>query len=140
MDFHGRDEGYYFLVAVPRNFSIHNMAEARKVINEALDAGHKNFVFNLSVCNFVDSSSIGLLANFGKKCKSMGGRLVLLKPAKTVQELLSMTGMTEIILIYQSNAELEKTFEEDKRVWAINRATRELAKKRQGPGDHLPKG
>ena len=131
MELHGRDEGYYFLIEVPRDFSIHTIPEARKIINEAIGVGHKNFVFNLSVCNFMDSSSIGLVANFGKKCKSMGGQLVLMKPAKPIQELLSLTSMEEIVQIFESHAELEKALEEDKRVWAIGRATQEVAKKSQ---------
>lgn len=140
MELHGRDEGYYFLIEVPKEFSIHAMPDARKVINEAIGAGHKNFVINLSVCNFMDSSSIGLVANFGKKCKSMGGRLVLMKPAKPIQELLSLTSMEEIVEILQSHAELESALEEDKRVWAIGRATQAIAKKSERPQDRPANG
>jgi anti-sigma B factor antagonist len=57
---------------------------------------------DLSKVNYISSIGIPLLINSAKTLARQGGKMVLLSPQKTVQDVLEMTGIPLIIPVYQN--------------------------------------
>ncbi|HUE99144.1 MAG TPA: STAS domain-containing protein [Anaerolineales bacterium] len=57
---------------------------------------------DLSKVNYISSIGIPLLVNSAKSIARHGGKMVLLKPQKTVEGILELTGISLIIPIYQN--------------------------------------
>lgn len=55
---------------------------------------------DLSKVNYISSIGIPLLINSAKSLAKCGGKMALLKPQKSVQDVLEMTGIPLIIPVY----------------------------------------
>jgi anti-anti-sigma factor len=57
---------------------------------------------------FIDSSGIGLLVNFGRRLKSKNGQLYLYNCGKELKELIDMMNISEAVTLVESADELMK--------------------------------
>ena len=72
----------------------------RDWVRAALQDGHRNIEVDLSHTTFVDSSGLGALVALQKSAASRQGRLFLVNPHPSVQQILELTrldGILEII-------------------------------------------
>jgi anti-anti-sigma factor len=69
-------------------------------------------LIDLSKVNYISSIGIPLLIHSAKSVAQRGGKMALLHPQRTVEDILELTGISLIIPIYQSMntavSELEK--------------------------------
>jgi len=55
----------------------------------------------LSEVAFIDSSGVGLLANFAKRLRKHDGRVALFNYREDIKELLDITGLDQAMGIYE---------------------------------------
>jgi anti-anti-sigma factor len=79
-------------------------------IDEEILQGQHNIVINLSECEFLDSTFIGVLVVTWKKLKSKGGKLKLVKPGYFAKSVFYLSGTIEIFETYESVQEALSSF------------------------------
>jgi len=76
--------------------------EFKVLLDEEIQQGQHNIVINLSECEFLDSTFIGVLVVTWKKLKAQGGKLKLVKPGYFAKSVFHLTGTIEIFETYES--------------------------------------
>jgi anti-anti-sigma factor len=79
-------------------------------IDEEIQQGQHNIVIDLSACEFLDSTFIGVLVVTWKKLKSKGGKLKLVKPGYFAKSVFYLSGTIEIFETYESVQEALSSF------------------------------
>jgi anti-anti-sigma factor len=79
-------------------------------IDKEIEKGQHNIVVNLSNCEFLDSTFIGVLVVTWKKLKAKGGKLKLVKPGYFAKSVFHLTGTIEIFETYESTEEALSSF------------------------------
>ncbi|MBT8380497.1 MAG: STAS domain-containing protein [Ignavibacteria bacterium] len=79
-------------------------------IDKEIEKGQHNVVVNLSSCEFLDSTFIGVLVVTWKKLKARGGKLKLVKPGNFAKSVFHLTGAIEIFETYESIEEALSSF------------------------------
>lgn len=102
MTIQGVERREYYLIRVGDSFDSKVLLEAREVIEDAIEKGHKNFIFDFSSCSYIDSSGIGLIVNLHKQEKAAGGKLGILKASPKIKEIFSISNMEKVINLYDS--------------------------------------
>jgi anti-anti-sigma factor len=72
--------------------------------------GRANLVLDLSEVVFLSSSALGGLVTLRRKAQRAGGRLVLCKVSHTLQDLLRLTHLADILLVYADEREAAASF------------------------------
>jgi len=81
----------------------HNSVNIREQINDKFTSSQaKNIIFNMQKLRFMDSSGLGILIGRYKAVSSIGGKISIVKPTPTVQQLISLAGIHKIIPVYNS--------------------------------------
>jgi len=65
-------------------------------------------VFDLSALSFMDSSGIGVIIGRYKLMKSLGGQVYIVSSNKTVDKLLLLSGIPDIIKVTDNADEIDK--------------------------------
>lgn len=79
-------------------------------IDEEIHQGQHNIVIDLSGCEFLDSTFIGVLVVTWKKLKAKGGKLKLVKPGYFAKSVFYLSGAIEIFETYESVQEALSSF------------------------------
>jgi anti-sigma B factor antagonist len=85
--------------------SVQQLGEAnanafREWVRGAFSNGHRNIEVDLSHTTFVDSCGLGALVGLHKAAVTRGGKLVLINPQPSIQQILELTrldGLFEIL-------------------------------------------
>jgi anti-anti-sigma factor len=99
-------KGNYYLVKTGSNFNVKNLADIRKVVEKTLDVKPPFVVFDMSECELLDSSGIGLIVNLQKRCSALGGRVGLLDPPDDIRDIVTISGIEQLITIYDNEEEI----------------------------------
>ena len=70
--------------------------EFKKILNEDLEKKFKKIVVDISQCEFMDSTFLGVLVYAQKRISSQGGEIKLVEPASVFQTLLEKTSTLRI--------------------------------------------
>ena len=88
-----------------------NEAEQLKVkLANALDDGYKKIIIDLTECDFVDSSFLGVLVNSLKKVVKLDGDLKLVGFRPTVRSMFELTRLFRVFESYSSLQEAVKSY------------------------------
>jgi anti-anti-sigma factor len=79
-------------------------------IDEEIVQGQHNIVIDLSECELLDSTFIGVLVVTWKKLKSKGGKLKLVKPGYFAKSVFYLSGAIEIFETYETVEEALSSF------------------------------
>lgn len=71
--------------------------ESKKVYDEMEKEGLKNFVFDFSGLTYLNSKSIGYLADWQEKISQKGGKLVVFGVQENIFDILDVVGLTKLI-------------------------------------------
>lgn len=83
-------------------------AEAKKVY-EVLDQGKsKNFIFDFSDLSYLNSKSIGYIADWQQKISQGGGKLVIFGAKENIFDILDVVGLTNLVDLVQNMDEAKK--------------------------------
>jgi|GEM_PF-1306705 len=76
---------------------------------EALEKeGVAKIAVDLSMVDFLDSSGIGLLANFAKRLHKRNGRMCLYNYSDDVKHLLDITGIEQAMNLYDTEEQMKQ--------------------------------
>ena len=76
-----------------------NAKAFRDWVRSALNDGHRNIEVDLSQTTFLDSSGLGALVALQKTAAARQGRLLLVNPHPSVQQILELTRLDGILEI-----------------------------------------
>lgn len=80
-------------------------------INRIVENGATRIIFDLSACDYINSSLISLFIQSAAKTNEFCGETRLVSPTKNVRQILELVGVDKIIPIYENVQELEKGVE-----------------------------
>ena len=87
----------------------HSAAEIKdSVDSKIISEGVSTLIFDLTNLTFIDSSGIGVIIGRYKLIKSLGGQMYIISSNKSVDKLLALSGIPEIIKVAQTAEEIEK--------------------------------
>src|SRR4051794_10814562 len=66
------------------------------------NAGHRKLVLDLSTVEYFASAALGKLVTLNRKAHAADARLVLCRPTPTVQRILQLTRLNDVLLTYDS--------------------------------------
>lgn len=84
--------------------------EFKSILDEEIYNGQHSIILDLSECEFLDSTFIGVLVVTWKKLKAQGGKLKLVKPGHFAKSVFHLTGTIEIFETYASVEEALSSF------------------------------
>ncbi|HSL87775.1 MAG TPA: STAS domain-containing protein [Ignavibacteriaceae bacterium] len=84
--------------------------EFKQILDEDILYGHHNLIIDLSKCEFMDSTFIGVMVVTYKKLRGRGGIMKLIKPGLFANSLLNYTGTIEIFETYETLEEAVQSF------------------------------
>ena len=87
------------MINIPKDFVVDEVATFRTTINKLMEEKNKNFTFNFSQCNFIDSTGLGALVSIYKKCNEKGGSIKLKSLNLEVERLFKLTRLDKIFEI-----------------------------------------
>ena len=87
------------IMNIPTNFVVDEVATFRIQINKLIEEGNRNFIFNFSQCDFIDSTGLGALVSIYKKCVEKGGSIKLKSLKPDVEKLFKLTRLDKVFEI-----------------------------------------
>src|SRR5688572_19636897 len=85
--------------------SFHCSVDFKTLIHSLRQQGHTRFVLDLSECQLMDSTFLGVLAGLGLKFKEQNGSaqasIELLNPSQRISDLLDNLGISHLFEIVQ---------------------------------------
>ena len=82
----------------------------KSIINADISSGVRKIVIDLSNCDFMDSTFIGVLVVTLKNIKKLNGELRMVKPNSIAQSILETTNTLRIFDIYDSLEQATNNF------------------------------
>lgn len=79
--------------------------DAEKYVNQLIDQGANNILFNLEELDFISSTGLRVILATGKKLGGSNGKLVICNPNITVKDVLDMSGFSQMFGVFGSEAE-----------------------------------
>ena len=89
-------ESYEFLVSGRIDGAAAN--EMEEAVIKAVKLGAKEIFINLSEADFLCSAGIRVIMQYWRQLKGQGKRLMVTRPSRAVDEILTMTGFREAIV------------------------------------------
>jgi len=83
----------------------------REAVHQALDAGAKNILVDLSEVSTIDSSGIGELVSAYTTVANRGGKLRLMKLPPKVTDILQITQLIQVFDVFEDENEAVASFE-----------------------------
>lgn len=74
--------------------------------------GTKNIILDLSSLRFVDSIGIGVIVAALMRAKEKGGKLAIVNPTASVERLMNIVGLFQLLTKHQSIEEAQKVMED----------------------------
>ena len=89
-------------IYLPSEVDHHNAEEMRKNADALIERNHIKFViFDFEMTDFMDSSGIGVIMGRYKIIRLVGGEVWAVHANARIKKILTMSGMTKIMQIYE---------------------------------------
>ncbi|MBL4888568.1 MAG: STAS domain-containing protein [Candidatus Lindowbacteria bacterium] len=85
---------------------------ARKSVLELMSNGKMKLLVELSAVEIMTSPGVGFMASLSHSYKSRGGRVVFVRPAPFVREIMKVSGLLGLVEVQESMEEAEKVLTE----------------------------
>ena len=86
-------------------------SQLKKSLDELIKNRQKKIIVDISQCEFIDSTFLGVLVLSLKSSAKIGGDVRLVKPHKIVKSLIERAGTLNVFNIYDSIDEAIRSFE-----------------------------
>lgn len=86
-------------IKIPKDFIVDEVASLRADTNKLIEEGTRNFTFDFSGCDFIDSTGLGALVSIYKKCVEKGGSVKLKTLKPQVEKLFKLTRLDRVFEI-----------------------------------------
>ena len=91
-------------IYLPREVDHHNAEELRKTADTLIERNHiKYVIFDFEMTDFMDSSGIGVIMGRYKVIRLVGGEIWAVHTNVRIKKILTMSGMTRIMQIYEED-------------------------------------
>ncbi|WP_122643549.1 STAS domain-containing protein [Luxibacter massiliensis] len=91
-------------IYLPREVDHHNAEEMRKTADTLIERNHiKYVIFDFEMTDFMDSSGIGVIMGRYKVIRLVGGEIWAVHTNVRIKKILTMSGMTRIMQIYEED-------------------------------------
>ena len=91
-------------IYLPREVDHHNADEIRKEADAVISRNHIRYViFDFDRTDFMDSSGIGVIMGRYKVIRLVGGEIWAVHTNVRIKKILTMSGMTRIMQIYEED-------------------------------------
>lgn len=91
-------------IYLPSEVDHHNAEEMRKNADTLIERNHIKFViFDFEMTDFMDSSGIGVIMGRYKMIRLVGGEVWAVHANARIKKILTMSGMTKIMQIYEED-------------------------------------
>ena len=89
-------------IFLPEELDHHNAEEIKRRSDNLIDKNHIRYViFDFEKTGFMDSSGIGVIMGRYRKLSIMGGCVCLIHANERLQKILTMSGVTKIVHMYE---------------------------------------
>lgn len=89
-------------VFLPQELDHHNAEEIRKESDYLIERNHIRYIiFDFENTSFCDSSGIGVIMGRYKKIRMLGGQVCAVHANERIRQILTMSGITKIMKIYE---------------------------------------
>lgn len=85
--------------------------ELKKILDEDIEKKFRKVIVNLSLCEFIDSTFLGVLVLALKKISLISGEIRLVKPKSVVRALMEKSGTLNIFNTYDTLGEAVESFD-----------------------------
>lgn len=86
-------------------------SQLKKNLDEVIRDNQKKIIVDLSQCEFIDSTFLGVLVLSLKSSAKIGGDVRLIKPAEVVKTLMEKAGTLNVFNLYDSMDEAIRSYE-----------------------------
>ncbi|MFZ2323903.1 MAG: STAS domain-containing protein [Ignavibacteriaceae bacterium] len=86
-------------------------AQLKKILDNDIENKIRKIIVDLSQCEFIDSTFLGVLVLSLKESAKIGGDVRLVKPAEMAKELLEKSGTLNVFNLYNSLNDAVQSFE-----------------------------
>lgn len=93
--------------------TVYDAKEFRKIIDEEINSGYKRFVIDLSKCEKICSMFFGAVVGTLNKMKDIGGKLKIVEPENSKEDIFTKTDTRKLFEIYKSSVDAIKKYEGD---------------------------
>lgn len=93
------------VVAVTGEIDLFTAPELKAALGEAIEAGRRRIVVDLSDTTFLDSTALGVLIGTVKRLRSREGRLTLVNTDANIAKTFEITGLDQIFAIFSTRDE-----------------------------------
>ena len=91
-------------IFLPNELDHHNAEEIKKEADHLIEKNHIRYViFDFADTAFCDSSGIGVIMGRYKKVYMLGGEVCAVNADERIRRILTMSGVTKIIHIYEED-------------------------------------
>ena len=84
--------------------------EMRATVFQLIDSGERRMLVDLSRCEFIDSTFLGVLVGSVKKMNAVQGEFKLVGLGKNVRRLLQLTNLNRVFSAYENKQEALAAF------------------------------
>lgn len=92
--------------------TVNEVIAFREVVEEVINSRHSNFVFDLSQCEFIDSTFFGAIIISLKTINAKGYNLKIVEPAKTGENVFTAINFRRLFDLYKTREDAIKSFED----------------------------
>lgn len=76
--------------------------ELKKILEDDIEKGFQKIIIDLSECDFIDSTFLGVLVYSLKKIASIGGEIKIVKSDSILKTLMARLGTLDIFNVYDT--------------------------------------
>jgi len=87
-----------------------SVPEVRRAIRALIDEGFVNFIINLTLLDFIDSSGLGVLVGGLARVREKQGEIKIVCANRRILRVFEMTRLTQLFSIYPDEEAAEKDF------------------------------
>ncbi len=86
-------------------------SQLKKILDELIQSRQKKLIVDISQCEFIDSTFLGVLVLSLKASAKIGGDIRLVKPDEIVKTLMEKAGTLNVFNLYNTLDEALKSYE-----------------------------
>lgn len=93
------------VVRVEGQLIVANRHELKQIVQDAVDQGARQFVFDFTPTAYIDSSGLGALVSMSKRVRQAGGEMRLAGLNEDLRSLFELTKLDTLFSIFETPAE-----------------------------------